>query len=515
VTEVDRGRVLRVRWAAIGAAVAVSLGAGGLGIVNATISSGDRAVYVPIEPCRLADTRPGPDNVGTRNTPLGPAATHTFTVHGSNGRCSIPAGATAIVANVTAVAPTASSFLTIWPADKKQPLASSLNYSGGQAPFPNAVTVTLSSDGKIKAFNQSGNVHVIVDIAGYYQHHHHDDRYYTRAQTDEKIAAVPAGPPGPKGETGAQGPTGPPGPMGSISRLTNEQLAMMRWDQDPGRPGILQTGGSPLGLAFDGADIWVANGSGNTVQRISRSGKAVVATIPVGAEPSYLAFDGTDMWVTNRASNTVSRISRTSNTVIATVALPAGSSPLGIAFVNGFMWVVNNGTSTLSRIDRSSNTVTGTISAGLGNLSSPRLLAVEGENVWVTSPGNNTVAKFEPFFGSLVRTESVPVAGVSAGIAYDGWRIWVATAGASGLVAIDAATSGVVASYPTVRGSALVYDGRDVWSIGGGVWRVEPFFGSVDGFEDLFSSDGAGVFDGTNIWISAPTAGAVGSFVVR
>ena len=70
--------VLRVRWAAIGAAVAVSLGAGGIGIVNATISSGSKAVYVPIEPCRLADTRTGADNVGSRSTPLGARGTHTF-----------------------------------------------------------------------------------------------------------------------------------------------------------------------------------------------------------------------------------------------------------------------------------------------------------------------------------------------------------------------------------------------------------------------------------------------------
>jgi hypothetical protein len=180
----------RVRWAAIGAAVAVSLGAGGMGIVNATISSGSKAVYVPIAPCRLADTRPAPDTVGPKNTPIGAGQTHTFTVRGSNGNCSIPEGATAVVANVTAVGPTARSFMTIWPADQPQPNASSLNYSAGQAPFPNAVTVTLSGDGKINVANKNGSVNVIVDIAGYYEDHNHDDRYYTKTQTDQKIVAT-------------------------------------------------------------------------------------------------------------------------------------------------------------------------------------------------------------------------------------------------------------------------------------------------------------------------------------
>jgi hypothetical protein len=178
-----------VRWAAMGAALAVSLGAGGIGIVNATISSGSKAVYVPISPCRLADTRPAPDTVGLKNTPIGAGQTHTFTVRGSNGNCTIPPGATAIVANVTAVAPTAQSFMAIWPADKPQPNASSLNYSAGQAPFPNAVTVTLSADGKIKAFNKNGTVHVIVDIAGYYEDHNHDDRYTITAQNGEPCTA--------------------------------------------------------------------------------------------------------------------------------------------------------------------------------------------------------------------------------------------------------------------------------------------------------------------------------------
>jgi hypothetical protein len=209
----------RVRWAAIGAALAVSLGAGGMGIVNATISSGSKAVYVPISPCRLADTRPAPDTVGSKSTPIGAGQTHTFTVRGSNGNCAIPTGATAIVANVTAVGPTAQSFMTIWPADQPQPNASSLNYSAGQAPFPNAVTVTLSGDGKIKVANKNGNVHVIVDIAGYYEDHNHDDRYDTKEQVDAKIAAIPAGPKGDTGAAGAQGPEGDTGPAGPAANL--------------------------------------------------------------------------------------------------------------------------------------------------------------------------------------------------------------------------------------------------------------------------------------------------------
>jgi len=60
----------RSRWAAVVAAVAVTLGAGGLGVVNATLDSGERTSFVPIDPCRMLDSRTGDDDVGPRSTPL-------------------------------------------------------------------------------------------------------------------------------------------------------------------------------------------------------------------------------------------------------------------------------------------------------------------------------------------------------------------------------------------------------------------------------------------------------------
>ena len=48
----------RSRWAALGAAVAITIGAGGAGLVGATKSSGERASYEAVTACRLLDTRP-------------------------------------------------------------------------------------------------------------------------------------------------------------------------------------------------------------------------------------------------------------------------------------------------------------------------------------------------------------------------------------------------------------------------------------------------------------------------
>ena len=59
---------------------------------------------------------------------------------GAAGECDVPATATGLVLNVTAVGATLPTFLTVYPAGAERPNASSLNPSPGQPPVPNAVT---------------------------------------------------------------------------------------------------------------------------------------------------------------------------------------------------------------------------------------------------------------------------------------------------------------------------------------------------------------------------------------
>jgi hypothetical protein len=155
---------------------------------SASVNSGDRSVYVPITPCRVMDTRPGPSNVGGRTTPLAANDTHTITVLGSTTPCNVPLDASAVAMNVTVVNPTAGSFLTVYPADASKPLASSLNWGAGQGATPNAVTSDVSADGRVSFYNNGGYVDVIADIVGYYVDHNHDDRYYTKSEVEAKLA---------------------------------------------------------------------------------------------------------------------------------------------------------------------------------------------------------------------------------------------------------------------------------------------------------------------------------------
>lgn len=175
----------RSRWAAAGAAVAVTLGAGGIGFVRATSPSG-AATFVPITPCRILDTRPT-STVGAKSSPFGPGEIVTVVAHGDPGACTgIPNTATGVSLNVTTVDASSPTFLTIWPTGEDRPEASSLNPSPGQPPTPNAVSVALSSTGEFDIFNLQGTVHVLADLNGYYTDHDHDDRYYTEAEVDAR-----------------------------------------------------------------------------------------------------------------------------------------------------------------------------------------------------------------------------------------------------------------------------------------------------------------------------------------
>jgi hypothetical protein len=176
--------MIRTRWAAIGAAVAVTLGAGGIGLVSATGPAGAVA-FVPITPCRLIDTRPAPQQVGTRVGPLGAGEAATLDSYGAVGECTqVPVGATGLSLNVTAVNATEPTFLTIYPNDQPRPTASSLNPVPGAPATPNAVVTDLSAGGRFAIYNYLGTVDDDVD-------HEHDDRYYTEAEIDTRTALTP------------------------------------------------------------------------------------------------------------------------------------------------------------------------------------------------------------------------------------------------------------------------------------------------------------------------------------
>ncbi|NNN20781.1 MAG: hypothetical protein HKL80_02100 [Acidimicrobiales bacterium] len=116
---------------------------------------------------RVCDTRSGATDPSTyQGQTLGPGGLLDVAVAGSAPGL-IPLSASAVVANVTAVGPTTSGFLTIWPAGLGMPTASSVNFSAGEIAVANLIEIPVGQGGAISIFNSTGNTDVLVDIVGW------------------------------------------------------------------------------------------------------------------------------------------------------------------------------------------------------------------------------------------------------------------------------------------------------------------------------------------------------------
>ena len=117
--------------------------------------------YVPLAPMRLLDTRTG---TGGHTGPV--AGRHSVDVS-VTGVAGIPStGVAAVVLNVTATAPSAGGYVTVYPTGAPLPTASSLNYAKGQT-IANQVVSGVGSGGKVRLYTYS-TTHLIADVAGYY-----------------------------------------------------------------------------------------------------------------------------------------------------------------------------------------------------------------------------------------------------------------------------------------------------------------------------------------------------------
>lgn len=120
------------------------------------------ATFTPAVPERLLDTRIPIGYTGPK-----PVAGQTVILQVTGaGTTKVPAGASAVVLNLTGAQATDSGFVTVWPCDAARPLASNLNLVKG-ATTANLVTVKLSATGTVCVYTQAG-AHLIADIAGHY-----------------------------------------------------------------------------------------------------------------------------------------------------------------------------------------------------------------------------------------------------------------------------------------------------------------------------------------------------------
>ncbi len=220
----------------------------------------------------------------------------------------------------------------------------------------------------------------------------------------------PSGPPGPQGAKGIPGAQGPPGSAGPAGLAINPlQVALLKWAPYSGV--TFPVGSAPVGIAFDGANIWVTNGSG--VTKLRASDGANLGTFGLAFPPFAVAFDGANIWVTNGES--VTKLQASDGAPLGTFNV--GESAFGIAFDGANMWVV---------------------SVGMDVSYLTKLRTSDGANLGI-----------------------FPVIAPTGGIAFDGANIWVGTT--TGVTKLRASDGANLGSFPANGPYGVAFDGANIW----------------------------------------------------
>ncbi len=127
--------------------------------------------FVPITPCRVADTRAGFGFTGAYGPPsIGAGSSRTFDIAAS-GCAGIPANAAAFSFNLTVTNTAGPGFIQAYPAGGSAGGSSAVNYTGSGQTVANAAVTpagTGGNAGKITITAGVSTTDVIIDINGYY-----------------------------------------------------------------------------------------------------------------------------------------------------------------------------------------------------------------------------------------------------------------------------------------------------------------------------------------------------------
>ncbi|MET3804607.1 hypothetical protein ABIB25_001602 [Nakamurella sp. UYEF19] len=129
------------------------------------------ALFVPVTPCRIADTRKGGGFMANN-------ASRAFYVTGTtgfapqggkSGGCRIPTGATGVTANVTAAGTVSDGYLTGYPTGSIAPITNFITTHRNFNLTANPTFALAAGNARpLTIANHGGNTHVVVDVTGYY-----------------------------------------------------------------------------------------------------------------------------------------------------------------------------------------------------------------------------------------------------------------------------------------------------------------------------------------------------------
>jgi DNA-binding beta-propeller fold protein YncE len=193
-------------------------------------------------------------------------------------------------------------------------------------------------------------------------------------------------------------------------------------------PGTMTTaastlGGIPIGIAFDGTNLWTANGGSPGSVSIITLPSFSVNTVGTGfTAPAGILYDGANIWITDRVGK-LFRLNA-AGAIVQTVAV--GAFPNYPVFDGTNIWVPNSHDNSITVVQASTGNVVATITADASNLLDyPVAATFDGQRVLVTNESNYTVTVFKAADLSFIANVSTGNGSRPAGACSDGINFWV------------------------------------------------------------------------------------------
>lgn len=213
----------------------------------------------------------------------------------------------------------------------------------------------------------------------------------------------------------------------SLKRGSKRAALNQYWTtQGAGNLAFTAVGNGPNLLQSDGADIWVASNTANSVSRVRASDGTRIGSDWTGATAALgvLCAMGKVFITGNTTPGNLYRIDPTQPPgLVTTLSTALGEFPRGIAYDGQRLWTANAGpqSGSVSIITLNPTTVTN-VATGFNSVNG---IIFDGTNIWVTDdiPGPvDKLRKLDPTGAILL---SVDVDALPQFPAFDGSNIWV------------------------------------------------------------------------------------------
>lgn len=215
-------------------------------------------------------------------------------------------------------------------------------------------------------------------------------------------------------------------------------------------------------MVLVGSNLWAADCSNGTVNRIDTASLKITASIKTGlASPGEfnIAYGDGSLWVPSDSKGVVSRIDPDALTVTARITV----APDTWYLVYGYdaLWAASSTHTILQKIDPRDNSVVHKVVTG----KEPGFLAAGEGGLWIQEQGDGTVARVDPVTGEINGRVKIGKALKWGEVTAGGGKIWLRTTEDQMFVVIDPKTLAIKARIGEQIGSgALRYVDAGLWT---------------------------------------------------